>query len=104
MSDAIAQRLISPSWTNGTYQCTGGLFPTNSTNSTAIAQGFPDVFRSDNGVAKIDYHINDNNTVTGMYFQSEGDITAEDVTYLQPQWLSHQINQRRECLRRGLGL
>jgi hypothetical protein len=85
----------SASWTNGSYKCTGGLFPTNNTNSTAIAQGFPDVFRSDNGVAKIDYHINDSNTVTGMYFQSEGDITAEDVTYLQPQWLSHQINQPR---------
>ena len=55
-------------------------------------KAFRDVFRSDNGVAKIDYHINDHNTLNGMYFQSVGDITAEDVTYLQPQWLSHQIN------------
>jgi outer membrane receptor protein involved in Fe transport len=77
------------------YTCTGGLFPTNSGNSPTITQGFPDVFRSDNGVAKVDYHINDNNTLNGMYFQSEGDITAEDVTYLQPQWLSHQINEPR---------
>jgi hypothetical protein len=77
------------------YTCTGGLFPTNSGNTSTITQGFPDVFRSDNGVAKIDYHINDHNTLNGMYFQSEGDITAEDVTYLQPQWLSHQINQPR---------
>jgi len=77
------------------YTCIGGLFPTNLSGSPAITQGFPDVFRSDNGVAKVDYHINDNNTLSGMYFQSEGDITAEDVTYLQPQWLSHQINQPR---------
>ncbi len=75
------------------YTCTGGLYPANNSSSTNFLQGFPSVFRSDNGVAKIDYHINDHNTLNGMYFQSEGDITAEDVTYLQPQWLSHQINQ-----------
>ncbi len=75
------------------YTCTGGLYPTNSSSTNAFPQGFPSVFRSDNGVAKVDYHINDSNTVSGMYFQSEGDITAEDVTYLQPQWLSHQINE-----------
>jgi hypothetical protein len=84
-----------PTGSGTAYICTGGLFPTNNTNSSTISQGFPDVFRSDNGVAKVDYHINDNNTLSGMYFQSEGDITAEDVTYLQPQWLSHQINQPR---------
>jgi Carboxypeptidase regulatory-like domain/TonB dependent receptor len=75
------------------YTCTGGLYPTNSSNSSSFPNGFPSVFRSDNGVAKIDYHINDKNTLNGMYFQSEGVITAEDVTYLQPQWLSHQINE-----------
>ncbi len=84
-----------PSGSGTIYTCTGGLYPTNSGSSSNFPQGFPSVFRSDNGVAKIDYHINDHNTLNGMYFQSEGDITAEDVTYLQPQWLSHQINQPR---------
>ncbi|HEV7966953.1 MAG TPA: TonB-dependent receptor [Candidatus Acidoferrales bacterium] len=74
------------------YTCTGGLFPTNTGSSPSFTQGFPDTFRSDNGVAKIDYHINDHHTLNGMYFQSVGTITAEDVIYLQPQWLSHQIN------------
>jgi hypothetical protein len=74
------------------YTCTGGLFPTNNGSSSNFTQGFPDVFRSDNGIAKIDYHINDHHTLNGMYFQSVGTITAEDVIYLQPQWLSHQIN------------
>ena len=44
---------------------------------------------------KIDYHINDHNTLNGMYFQSAGLITAEDVTYLEPQWLSVQQNRPR---------
>ena len=83
----------SPSWTNGTYKCTGGLYPANNTNSPTIAQGFPSSFRSDNGVLKIDYHINDKNTLSGMYFQSAGLITAEDVVYLEPQWLSVQQNR-----------
>ena len=42
---------------------------------------------------KIDYHINDKHTLSGMYFQSEGVITAEDVVYLQQQWRSVQDNR-----------
>jgi hypothetical protein len=85
----------SPLWTNGSYKCTGGLYPANVGPSSTIPQGFPSVFRSDNGVLKIDYHINDHNTLNGMYFQSAGLITAEDVTYLEPQWLSVQQNRPR---------
>jgi hypothetical protein len=77
------------------YTCTGGLYPTNNGNSPTVPQGFPSVFRSDNGVLKIDYHINDKNTLNGMYFQSAGLITAEDVTYLEPQWRSVQVNRPR---------
>ena len=89
------QAAYTPPATPPTPVCTGGLYPSNSGTSSGIPNGFPSTFRSDNGVVKIDYHINDHNTLNGMYFQSEGDITAEDVTYLQPQWLSHQVNQPR---------
>jgi hypothetical protein len=73
--------------------CSGGLYPTNSGTSKNISQGFPSIFGSDNGVLKIDYHINDKHTLSGMYFQSEGVITAEDVVYLQQQWRSVQDNR-----------
>jgi hypothetical protein len=89
------QAAYTPPATPPTPVCTGGLYPSNLGTSSGIPNGFPSTFRSDNGVVKIDYHINDHNTLNGMYFQSEGDITAEDVTYLQPQWLSHQVNQPR---------
>jgi outer membrane receptor protein involved in Fe transport len=75
--------------------CTGGLFPTNNGTSPAVGLGYTSDFRSDNGLAKIDYHINDHNTLNGMYFISRGVITAQDpgtFTELQPYWLSHQIN------------
>jgi carboxypeptidase family protein/TonB-dependent receptor-like protein len=76
-------------------KCTGGLYPQNVGTSKSIIQGFPSIFGSDNGVLKIDYHINDRNTLSGYYFQSEGVITAEDVVYLQQQWRSVQDNRPR---------
>jgi len=85
----------TPPTTGTQYTCTGGLFSTNDTSSPSILQGFPSTFRSDNGVLKIDYHINDHHTLSGMYFQSTGIITAEDVVYLQPQWRSVQENRPR---------
>jgi hypothetical protein len=75
--------------------CTGGLYPTNNGTSNNFLQGFPSIFRSDNGVLKIDYHINEHHTLSGMYFQSEGLITAEDAIYLQQQWRSVQDNRPR---------
>ncbi|MGB2888726.1 MAG: TonB-dependent receptor [Candidatus Acidiferrales bacterium] len=72
--------------------CTGGVFPTNRGSAPTFNQGFPSTFGSHNGVAKIDYHINDHHSVNGMYFISRGLITAEDIIYVQPQWLSQQFN------------
>ena len=58
--------------------CTGGLFPANTTSSVSSGVSLQSIFRSDNGLAKIDYHINDNNTLNGMYFISRGHIVAQD--------------------------
>ena len=47
--------------------CTGGFFPQHqSQGSTGYISNFPNVNTSDNGVAKIDYHINDKNTINGV--------------------------------------
>ena len=73
--------------------CTGGLYGANASTSPSISQGFPSTFGSNNGVAKLDYHFNDKNTLSGMFFMSEGSQTAEDSIYLQPQWLSVQQNK-----------
>ncbi len=45
--------------------CTGGLFPHNQTTNSYLST-FPNVNNSDNGVGKIDYHINDKNSVNGV--------------------------------------
>jgi len=76
--------------------CTGGLFPANGTTSVSSGVSLESNFRSDNGLAKIDYHINDKNSLNGMYFISRGDIVAQDpgtFAELQPYWRSHQSNE-----------
>jgi hypothetical protein len=50
-----------------TSVCTGNFFP-NTGTSTAFFSNFPTVNTSDNGVAKIDYHPNDKNTINGMFY------------------------------------
>jgi hypothetical protein len=51
--------------TVGSYTCTGGFFPTNTSGGTGFVSTFPNVNGSNNGVGKIDYHVNDKNTVNG---------------------------------------
>jgi hypothetical protein len=48
-------------------KCSGGYFANNPTSSTAFLSTFPNINNSDNGVSKIDYHINDKNTVSGDF-------------------------------------
>jgi len=57
--------------------CTGGLFP-NSGASNSFLSTFPTTNISDNGVAKMDYHLNDKNTINGMFFYGHYDGPGED--------------------------
>ena len=72
--------------------CNGQGFPTNNgTNpngTTAIVNGFPNDVTSRNAVGKVDYHFNDRNTVSGLYFFGNNSGTVEDFPELQPNWLT----------------
>jgi hypothetical protein len=48
-----------------TATCTGGLIQGASPNTTTYNSGFPNTNRSDNGVGKLDYRINDKHMVHG---------------------------------------
>jgi hypothetical protein len=50
--------------THAATTCTGGLYPNNQT-STGYISNFPNVNTTNNGVGKIDAHLNDQNTVNG---------------------------------------
>jgi hypothetical protein len=47
--------------------CTGGLWPSNPTNSKNYISTFPNVNISDNGLGKLDYHLNDKNSINGSF-------------------------------------
>ena len=70
-----------------------GLWPVN--NATAVPGTdtvFPNlqnVSQSDNGLAKIDYHLNDKNVINGFYFIGQNNGTWNDSTaQLAPNWES----------------
>jgi len=48
--------------------CTGGLYTGGLPSSTNFLSTFPNTNVSDNGVAKIDYHVNSKHTINGMFF------------------------------------
>ena len=68
------------------------LFPANSgagpRGPTNITTGFPNTNRGDNGLAKIDYHVNDRNLLSGTWFIGDSLQTEQDAPVLQSQWKS----------------
>src|SRR5277367_3424905 len=79
--------------------CNGTGFPTNlGTNpagTTTINFGLPNSVSSDNAIAKVDYHVNDRNTISGRYFYGDNNGTVSDASQLQTKWLT-QIHTRAQ--------
>lgn len=64
------------------------LFPPNPSSSSTIFTGFPNTDRSDNGITRIDYHVNSRNTLSGMLFVSDYFGVGEDRPYVNQAFLS----------------
>lgn len=66
------------------------LFPVNSgTSGVTHPTGLVSTNTSDSGLGKIDYHVNDKNTLSGTFFKGvETGIFADAVTEAQPYWQS----------------
>ena len=58
--------------------CTGGSYFPNSGTSNSFLSTFPTLNTSDNGVAKVDYHMNEKNTINGMFFYGHYNGAGED--------------------------
>ncbi len=72
--------LGSAHWTDGTYTCTGGLWQGAGANSDAYLITIPNTTSSNNGVGKIDAHLNDKQTLNGMLFTGYYDGVGIDHT------------------------
>jgi hypothetical protein len=73
--------------TAGATVCNGGFFPNNGA-SNAYLSTFPNSNRSDNGIGKIDFHLNEKNTINGMLATSRYNGVGEDHPYINANMLN----------------
>lgn len=80
-----------------TVSCDGSGFPLNpsTVGGSSINFGLPNTVSSDNAVGKVDYHLNDRNTFSSMYFFGNNSGTVSDASQLQTKWLT-QIHTRAQ--------
>jgi hypothetical protein len=64
------------------------LYPANNTGSATEIIQLPNTDRTDNGIAKIDYHINVHNTLSGMLFVSDYTGLGNDRAYANSKFLT----------------
>ncbi len=85
---AASQTISGCTVTGATVNCKGTGFPINNTPSINVVQGFPNNVGVDNVIAKVDYTINQRNSISGMYFFGNNNGTVEDFPELQAKWQS----------------
>lgn len=80
-----------------TVACDGSGFPINKSTApgSSINFGLPNSVNSDNAVGKVDYHLNERNTLSSIYFFGDNSGTVSDASQLQTKWLT-QIHTRAQ--------
>jgi hypothetical protein len=63
------------------------LFNNSSNTTTSVTNTFPNQGGSDNGLGKLDYHLNDHHTLNGEYFFGQyGEYAVSGTAITQQQW------------------
>jgi len=62
--------------------CTGGVWPSNPTGSKNFVSTFPNTNVTDNGVAKLDYHITNKHTLNGSFVSGNYTGDGEDHPFV----------------------
>ena len=80
-----------------TVSCDGSGFPLNPSTvpGSSINFGLPNTVRADNAIGKVDYHLNDRNSLSSVYFFGNNSGTVSDASQLQTKWLT-QIHTRAQ--------
>jgi hypothetical protein len=81
----------------GTVTCNGTGFPLNNTQSINISNGFPNDVTVYNAIGKVDFNVNQNNRISGMYFFGNNSGTVEDFPEYQSKWRS-KIHTRAQVV------
>src|SRR5450759_1920723 len=77
---------ISGCTSSGT--CDGTGFPTNNNPDINIPNGFSNDVKVYNAIGKVDFNVNQNNRISGMYFFGNNSGTVEDFPEYQSKWRS----------------
>src|SRR5579863_3957670 len=75
--------------TLSSYACTGGLIANDPANGTLYQSSFPINTVSDNGIAKIDYSLNDKNMISGMFWTGQYGANGEDKAQMNSLYLTN---------------
>jgi hypothetical protein len=69
-----------------------GFFPVNPGPGTAVYTSIASTNAIHGGLGKIDYHLNEKNSINGMYFFSQGNgaVVGDPTTIVRPEWLNLQ--------------
>jgi hypothetical protein len=84
----VAGCALSGAPPNSTVTCNGKGFPTNNNPTINIPNGFSNDVGVKNFVGKVDFRVNERQSISGMYFFGNNTGTVEDFPELQPNWLS----------------
>jgi len=66
--------------------CTGGVIQSAPANTTQYLSTVPNTNTSDNGVAKLDYRINDKHMINGMIYKANYVSLGEDFPMVNTAW------------------
>jgi len=94
---AASQKISGCAVSGTSVTCAGTGFPINNTQGPNIVQGFPNAVGVDNALGKVDYNINQKNSISGMYFYGNNNGTVEDFPELQSNWRS-KIHTRAQVV------
>jgi hypothetical protein len=68
--------------TAATATCTGGLWQVAQPNTTGSISAFPITNTTDNGIGKLDWHPNDKNAISGVFFYGDYNAVGEDHAFV----------------------
>jgi len=66
--------------------CTGGVIQNAPANTTSYLSTVPNTNTSDNGIAKLDYRINDKHMINGMIYKANYNSLGEDFPMVNTAW------------------
>ena len=81
----------------GSVTCNGSGFPLNNTQGIDISNGFNNNVHVDNLVTKLDYHLNDRHSISGMYFFGNNSGTVEDFPGTAAEMAVEDSHSRPGC-------